>query len=144
MIPLVVFITLTAALIPLFIYAFIDHRNTLYGNIVAAFLCAVIAGYLAVVIAIGIVQYDPVVTVNQSWVENSTCTQYNQTPPEECLSWSNTTVFTATCASCAGVPIVDPSLGYIYLLLSVIMMIYTMYMIYEAYVEYKSDQENQP
>lgn len=141
MIPVILFVVLTAILIPLFIYAFVDSRNKMYANIVASFLCAIIAAYLAVVISIGIVQYDPAVTINQTWAENNTCTRYNQTPPSECLSWSNTTVFSAVCASCPGVPIVDPSVGYIYLLFAVIMMVYTMYMIYEAYVEYKADRE---
>lgn len=144
MIPLLVFVVLALTLIPLFLYAFIDHRNKLYGNIVSAFLCSIIALYLAVVISIGIVQYDPIVTSNGTAISNvSECLQWetiNQT--RECIEFNNYTVTNSVCYSCGGVPIVDASVGYMFMLISVIMMIYALYMVYEAYDEYRLQKED--
>jgi hypothetical protein len=134
MIPLIVFVALALMLIPLFLYAFIDHRNKLYANIIAAFLCALIAAYLAVVISVGIVQYDPTITFSGlSWVNTSTYDDRIQ-------DFVVTNVSSSVCNTCNGVPIKDASVGYILTLFSIIMMIYTLYMIYEAYDEYKQDK----
>ena len=145
MIPLIVFVVLALTLIPLFLYAFIDHRNKLYGNIVAAFLCSIIALYLAVVISVGIVQYDPTLTFNGTFVTNeSECLQWetiNQT--RECIEFNNFTTTHSICNTCNGVPIVDASVGYMFMLISVIMMIYSLYMVYEAYDEYKLQKEEE-
>jgi hypothetical protein len=144
MIPLIVFVVLSLTLIPLFLYAFIDHHNKLYGNIVAAFLCSIIALYLAVVISVGIVQYDPTLTFNGTFATNvSDCLQWetiNQT--RECIEYNNYTITNSICQTCNGVPIRDASVGYIFMLVSVIMMIYALYMVYEAYDEYRLGKED--
>jgi hypothetical protein len=114
MIPLIVFVALLLMLIPLFLYAFIDHSNKLYANIIAAFLCSIIAIYLSVVISVGIVQYDSV--------------------PMESANG---------CTICAGAPIQDVSVGYVLLIIGVIMMIYALYMVYEAYDEHRLQKEEE-
>jgi hypothetical protein len=144
MIPIIVFVVLALTLIPLFLYAFIDHRNKLYGNIVAAFLCSIIALYLAVVISIGIVQYDPLTTFNGTFETNvSECLQWEtiNNDTRECIEFNNYTVTNIICRTCNGVPVVDASMGYIFMLISVIMMVYSLYMVYEAYDEYKLQKE---
>lgn len=144
MIPIIVFVMLALTLIPLFLYAFIDHHNKLYGNIVAAFLCSILALYLAVVISVGIVQYDPLTTFNGTFETNaSECLQWetiNQT--RECIEYNNYTVVNIICRTCNGVPVVDASTGYIFMLIAVIMMIYSLYMVYEAYDEYRLGKED--
>lgn len=112
MIPLSSFNMLAAVSVVLMLYSFIDTRNKYYGNIVSAFISSLVSGFLAVVVSIGIVQYDPVVTDTQ-------------------------------CTSCA-ITVLDPAMGYVMLLFSVITMIYGLFMIYEAYVEYKVDREDEP
>ena len=143
MIPLLAFVALLLIMIPLFIYSFVDSRNKFYANIVSAFLVALIAGYLGVVISIGIVQYDPTLTFNGTFTtEVSDCLQWetiNQT--RECIEYNNYTVTNSICQTCNGIPIKDASFGYIMLLFSVIMMIYTMYMIYDAYDEHRMEKE---
>jgi hypothetical protein len=143
MIPLLLFIALSIMLIPLFIYSFVDMQNRVYANIVAAFLCSLLAAYLAVVITVGIVQYDPSVIQNQTTLINSTCLRY-ETQGTDCAEWLNTTYISPVCSSCPGVPIVDPSAGFMFVLISIIMTIYGMYMLYEAFIEHRENKENAP
>jgi hypothetical protein len=131
MIPLIVFVALVLMLIPLFLYAFIDHRNKLYANIVSAFLCAIIAAYLGVVISIGIVQYDPSAVYNGlTWTNTSIYDVHLET-----ISFYNLSSVGSGWTMHNGAVIQDASLGYIFMLFSVIMMIYSLYMVYEAYDE---------
>jgi hypothetical protein len=141
MIPLLVFVALILIAIPLFIYAFIDTRNKYYANIIAAFLVSIITAYLAVVISIGIVQYDPTVTFSGTFnTTTSECLRFdNQT--QDCLEYLNTTTVNNICNTCPGPTVTDPSLGYIMLIISIIMMVYSIVMVYEAYEERRMDKE---
>lgn len=137
MIPISLFNVLIAVMVLLVIYSFVDTRNKLYGNIVAAFLAALLGVFLGVVIVIGIVQYDPAVIGIGQFVYVNTTTSEGQN-----ISYTNVSTYVATCDTCT-VPIFDPAVGYIILLFGVIMMIYALLMIYEAYIDYKSDREGE-
>lgn len=156
MIPLSVFNIMIAIVIVLFLYSIIDSRNKYYGNIIAAFVCALIAIYLAVTISVGVVQYDPagpLITLT----DESTTAWYcigpddEVTPvsdPSECEDLQqksfavNTTVSIPQCYHCQPVEVIDPSIGFILMIFSIIMMIYTALMIYDAYLEYKMEPED--
>jgi lipopolysaccharide export LptBFGC system permease protein LptF len=55
MIPTEVFTTLLSVAFVLAIYSFIDLSNRIYGNIVAAFISAILFGFLSVIANTGIV-----------------------------------------------------------------------------------------
>jgi hypothetical protein len=58
MIPVSTFNLMTAVVVLLVIYAWIDNRNKLYGNIAAAILASLIGTLLAILVYIGAVQTD--------------------------------------------------------------------------------------
>lgn len=58
MMPLSTFNILMALVFLLALYSLIDHRNTLYGNIVAAILSSLIGSLLAILVYIGAVIID--------------------------------------------------------------------------------------
>jgi hypothetical protein len=66
MIPVTTFNLLIAADLILIVYSVIDLRNKMYANIVAAFLASVLAGYLSVVMAAGIVIFDDGTTIQDT------------------------------------------------------------------------------
>jgi len=139
MIPLSLFNILVAVEILLVLYSIIDTRNKYYGNIVTAFIASLLGFYLAVVISVGVVQYDPAITSTGSWVWSNTSV-YD--PETQGMVWTNETVWSAVCDSCA-IPIYDASIGYMLMLFAVVMMIYALVMIYDAYVERRMEQESE-
>ena len=143
MIPVSLFGLFIGVSVLLLIYAFVDNRNKYYANIIAAFLASLLFVYLGVMINIGVVRYDPVITFSGTFQTNvSECLQWetiDQT--RECIEYLNTTVNNSICNSCPGVPIVDTSFGYMLLLFGVVMMIYTLFMVYEVYDERRMEQE---
>jgi hypothetical protein len=66
MIPVSTFNMLIAVDLILIIYSVIDLRNKMYANIIAAFLASILAGYLAVVMNAGIVQYSDATSVQDA------------------------------------------------------------------------------
>jgi uncharacterized membrane protein YesL len=63
MIPLSTFNTLIVIFILLVIYALVDYRNKLYGNIAAAIIASIVGTLLTILVYIGAVQTDAGVTV---------------------------------------------------------------------------------
>ena len=121
MVPFVIFITLIVVMAVLFIYVMLDNKNRVYGNIVAAFLCALIAGYL------GIISIAPVVTSTPILNTTSTTT----------VNGTVTTSFIYDTPT-----VTSPSYGYIFMMISAVVMIYTFFMIYEAYAEFQKGKED--
>ena len=121
MIPFVIFVTLVAIMVILFLYFMLDNKNRVYGNIVAAFLCALIAMYL------GIISISPVVVSTP--ILNTTTTST--------VAGTTTTTFVYDTPT-----VTSSSEGYIFLMISAIVMIYTFFMIYEVYEEYKRGGED--
>jgi hypothetical protein len=64
LIPISTFNLLVGIVIVLTIYAWVDHRNKLYGNIAAAILASLIGTLLAILIYIGAVQTDTGTHIN--------------------------------------------------------------------------------
>jgi hypothetical protein len=120
MIPFVIFITLLAIGVILFLYFMLDNKNRIYGNIVAAFLCALVFGYLAIISIAPVVITTPVINTTSTTTVNGTVTTS--------FIYDTPTVTSS-------------SEGYIFLLISVVVMIYTFLMIYEAYAENKRGVE---
>ena len=121
MIPFIIFVALIIVMVILFIYFMLDNKNRVYGNIVAAFLCALIGGYL------GIISMAPVVTATPILNTTSTTT----------VAGTVTTTFIYDTPT-----VTSPSYGYIFFMISAIVMIYTFFMIYEVYGDYKKGEED--
>jgi hypothetical protein len=66
MIPVDIFTTLLAVAFVLGIYSLIDLNNRIYGNIIAAFISAILFGYLSVISNTGILQSSGSVVSDQS------------------------------------------------------------------------------
>lgn len=64
MMALSTFNILMTVVVLLIIYAWVDHRNTLYGNIAAAILASLIGSLLSILIYIGAVQNDAGAQIN--------------------------------------------------------------------------------
>jgi len=58
MIPLSTFNVLLVVVVLLVIYAWVDYRNKLYGNIAAAILASLISSLLAILVYVGAVETD--------------------------------------------------------------------------------------
>ena len=60
------------------IYAWWDHHNQVYGNIIAALFASIISFYIAISSIIGnAVQYDPVIqSITESTINNTTTAAY--------------------------------------------------------------------
>lgn len=139
MIPLSLFNILVAVEVLLVLYSIIDVRNRYYGNIVTAFIASLLGIFLAVVISVGVVQYDPSVYHITSIVWSNT-SAYD--PELQQTVWTNVSSYASTCTDCA-VPIFDASVGYMLMIFAVVMMIYSLVMIYDAYVEHKLEKEGE-
>jgi len=58
MIPLSTFNIMVAVVVLLVIYAWVDYRNKMYGNIAAAIIASLVSALLAILIYIGAVEND--------------------------------------------------------------------------------------
>ena len=66
MIPVSTFNMLIAVDLILIIYSVIDLRNKMYANIITAFLASILAGYLSIIMAAGIVQYSDATAIQDT------------------------------------------------------------------------------
>lgn len=132
MIPLLLYLFLCMALIILVIYSLAYRDYDLYSHIAAAVICSLIAAYLAITISVGVVEYEPTVTANTSWVWHNTST-YDDRTQEYIIS--NESVFTSTCAKCVNI-VQDSSAGFILGMFTILMMVYSALLIYDAREEY--------
>lgn len=140
MVPLLVFVALIVMLIVLMAYSWIDHKNRIYANIIAAFLAVIIAIYLGSLCGTNLV-YE------------SSCCCYNETSywqydgeeywNESQQGFDTTTWFNTTTYNCHTEKTFDSySLAYIFGLIGIIMFIYCLIMIYEVYTEYVQEKRN--
>jgi len=158
MIPIHLFEILVVAEVVLVLYSFIDVRNKYYANIATAFIASLLAIFLAVVISVGGVQYDPpetlITLVNGTSTEwycvNESFELFPVSDPGVCVDLQyksfavNTTISIPQCWNCEATPIIDLPVGFILMIFAILMMIYSALMIYDAYLEWKmSKQEDE-
>jgi len=124
MITVEIFIALTVILFALFIYIFADLENRLYGNMFAAGIGALLAALLA------LWSFSGNVAVVQPLL--NTTSVINETTQETLHTYTTDTI-----------PVVDASLGWLFVFIAIFLAILLGYLVYEAWMEQIEPEEEE-